>query len=87
MESLFNAQLDELDNLQSEMTSINHRLTSAEGFISNAFMLKFRGLPRKPMRIVVRSQVTSFERKKAIKQYYEYSWVSKKQNENGFLFV
>jgi len=57
VESLFNAQLDELDNLQSEMTSINHRLTSAEGFISNAFMLKFRGLPRKPIRILVRSQV------------------------------
>jgi len=57
VESLFNAQLEELDHLQSEMTSINHRLTSAEGFISNAFMLKFRGLPRKPIPILVRSQV------------------------------
>jgi len=62
VESLFNAQLEELDHLQSEMTSINHRLTSAEGFISNAFMLKFRGLPRKPIPILVKSQVLPAEK-------------------------
>lgn len=62
IETLFDAQIEELDALTAEMNHINHRLTSAEGFVSNAFMLKFRGLHRKNMPIIVKEQVVPDER-------------------------
>lgn len=62
IDSLFDAQIDELDGLKAEMSQINHRLTSAEGFVSNAFMLKFRGLHRRNMPLNVKSQTVADER-------------------------
>eukprot|EP00494_Astrolonche_serrata_P024712 UN24972 len=62
IETLFSAQQKELHQLSVDMAQINHRLTSSEGFVSNAFMLKFRGLPRKPVPTIVKNQTLPPER-------------------------